>query len=208
MMYAKASKLLLPVVAIVLPMLPWVATAHAETKTAHALKAGTPVVSGGSYGSTLDLSLTSNALSPSRSGARTLRGPLSAPSNALIHCNKSYSFSDSNGTYTIQHACYGSTAPWGFRIKSTLCAIATSAVSETGMSWTRNGVTQPTQALHPGYPCDYTFHGTYNPARGNDRLTYSDHFTFSIPNGHADLHIYGSFTVLDSTCSPTSCRHR
>lgn len=127
-----------------------------------------------------------------------------APSGALIHCNKFYSFSDGNGTYTIQHACGGATAPWSFKISSGNCAIATSAVTEAGMSWTRNGVTQPRQSPHV-VPCDYLIHGTYNPARDYDRITYSDTMTFRFSNGTATLNIHGDFTLLGSPCSPTSC---
>lgn len=132
-----------------------------------------------------------------------------APSGALIHCNKGYSFPDSNGTYTIQHACGGTTAPWGFKISSSLCSIAISPVSEQGMDWTRNGVRQPRQAPHPVVPCGYQFHGTYSPARDFDKISYSDTMTFRVSvggsTGTATLNIYGSFTLLNSTCSPTSC---
>src|SRR4051812_33652363 len=36
------------------------------------------------------------------------------PRGAYLHCNRLYSFSDSNGTFTTQHACGGRTTPWGF----------------------------------------------------------------------------------------------
>lgn len=132
------------------------------------------------------------------------RSPHAAPSGALIHCNKFYSFSDSNGTYTIQHACFSATAPWSFKISPSVCAIVTSEVAETGMSWTRNGVTQSRQAPHVE-ACTYLFHGTYNPAKGLDKITYSDIFSFTVTGGRGSLTIRGSFTILDSTCSPTSC---
>lgn len=50
------------------------------------------------------------AQSPQNSSTAT---PAGQPAGAIVHCNKAYYFSDSNGTYTIQHACGGSTGPWG-----------------------------------------------------------------------------------------------
>jgi hypothetical protein len=127
--------------------------------------------------------------------------PAAAPSGALIHCNKYYSFPDANGTFHIQHACGSSTAPWGYNISPALCAAVVAPVTESGMNWTRNGVAQPRQAPHV-VGCTYQFHGTFNPGRDYDRITYSDHFTLP---GLGDLDIYGSFTLLGSPCSPTSC---
>lgn len=121
----------------------------------------------------------------------------SSPSNVYIFCSKAYAFADSNGTYNIQHACQTTTAPWGFRIAPSLCAIATSYVTESGMRWTRNGVTQPTQAPHV-VACSYVFHGTYNPGRGDDHISYGDGFTFAVKGGTASLSIHGNFILTDT----------
>lgn len=126
------------------------------------------------------------------------------PGGATIYCNRLYKFSDGDGTYSIQHGCGATSSPWGYKISSTVCAIVASTVHEAGMSWTRNGVAQGTQAFHD-VPCDYQFHGTYNPDRDYDHIAYADVFTFLVKGGHGTLQIHGDFTTVGSTCSPTSC---
>lgn len=96
---------------------------------------------------------------------------------AKFACNHLYSFSDSDGTYTVQHACGGSTAPWGFKLSSSIRSIVVGNVAESGMSWYKNYGKQPTQASHLVDPA-YQFHGTYNPVRMNDKVNYSDSFSF------------------------------
>lgn len=93
----------------------------------------------------------------------------------------------------------------GVKIAGNLCAAATSSVAEAGMSWTRNGAGQGTQSPHNA-PCDYQFHGTYNPDLDYDHIAYADTLTFRVSgNGTATLQIYGNFTTVGSPCSPTSC---
>jgi hypothetical protein len=126
----------------------------------------------------------------------------------FLVCNKVHSFSDSDGTYTIQHACGGTTGPWGYRISAGVCSFTISDVHETGMAWTRNGTRQGTQAQHTEY-CGYQFHGTYNPEHDFDSIAYSDDFTFTVDIdgdvGSADLNINGSF--YSAACSnPSVCR--
>jgi hypothetical protein len=134
-----------------------------------------------------------------------MKSPLGqGPTGAYLHCNKVYNFSDVNGTYTIQHACGGSTGPWGYRMSAALCGIIAGNVVEAGMSWTRNGVSQPRQAPHT-VGCTYIFHGTYNPDRDYDHISYVDSFTFAVKGGHGSLQIYGDFTTVGNPCSPTSC---
>jgi hypothetical protein len=135
-------------------------------------------------------------------------GVVAAPAQTnVIDCNRSYAFGDPNGTYTVQRACSSSVAPWGFKISAPLCGLAISNVTETGMSWTLNGVVKPRQAPHV-VGCAYQFHGSYNPVQPPDRVTYSDTFTFRIvasgSTGTARLHISGTL-VFDTPCSPTSC---
>lgn len=134
-----------------------------------------------------------------------MQSPLGqGPVGASLHCNHAYNFIDGDGTYTIQHACGGSTGPWSFRISSAVCGIVVGLVKEAGMAWTRNGVRQGTQATHT-QACSYLYHGTYNPDLDYDHITYSDTFTFAVDGGTGTLRIYGDFTTTGSTCSPTSC---
>lgn len=127
------------------------------------------------------------------------------PAGTIIHCNRLYTFSDGDGTYSIQHACGATSSPWGYKISTGVCAIVASAVTEAGMSWTRNGVAQGKQSPHVE-PCDYHFHGTYNPDHDYDHIAYADVFTFLVKgNGHGTLQIHGDFTTVGSPCSPTSC---
>lgn len=134
--------------------------------------------------------------------------PAAFPGDLAIHCNTGYNPSDANGTYSIQHACGGSTAPWAYKISPALCARATSTVAEAGMSWQYNGVSKPRQAPH-NESCLYTFHGTYNPATDYSTVTYEDTFIFSlVTNGKpskATLSIAGKLNLLGSPCSPTNC---
>jgi hypothetical protein len=121
----------------------------------------------------------------------------------IIHCDHSYRFTDSNGSFTLQRACGGTTAPWGYTIS--ICYIVVGPVNEGGMRWNRNGVAQPTQSPHYGYPCTYIFHGTFNPAKGNDNVYYGDTYTFKTSNGSGTLNMSGHVTFVDNPCSPTSC---
>jgi hypothetical protein len=129
----------------------------------------------------------------------------SGPSGgAFLVCNQAHLFSDTDGTYSVQHACGGTTAPWGYLISTGLCATVTSTVSETGMIWTRNGTAQPKQSPHVE-GCRYQFHGTYNPAHDFDEIKYSDDFLFEVEGDeNADLHIDGSF--YSAACdNPSVC---
>lgn len=171
---------------------------------------------GGEYGSSLTVSFPSGVGSPSQQAEVTrtiasIASPSTAPSRAIIHCDKRYAFPDSNGTFTIQRGCSSTVAPWGFVIAPHLCAVAISPVNEHGMAWTRNGSTMPRQAPHL-IGCTYIFHGTFNPARANDRVTYIDLYDFTVNIagniGSARLTIHGDYTYSSSPCSPTSCQQQ
>jgi hypothetical protein len=152
---------------------------------------------------------TANRIKASLEHATQTSRPGAGPTGgAFLVCDKVHSFSDSDGTYTIQHACQGTTGPWGYRISTGLCASVVSDVHESGMAWTRNGKTQGTQSPHTEY-CRYQFHGNYNPEDDFDLIAYNDYLTFTIEvggqTGSADLHIYGSF--YSAECSnPSVCR--
>jgi hypothetical protein len=126
------------------------------------------------------------------------RGPAAhGPQGAFLYCDHLYRFSDSDGSYTFQHKCGGTTGPWGYRLSTGLCSIVVTDVHEHGMAWHRNGKKQGTQAQHTEH-CRYQFHGTYNPDHDYDFISYSDTFTFKVDVGgevgNADLVISGSFT--------------
>lgn len=40
------------------------------------------------------------------------------PTWAHLDCNHLYRFGDSDGSFTIQHRCKGTTGPWGFQIST------------------------------------------------------------------------------------------
>jgi hypothetical protein len=126
----------------------------------------------------------------------------------FLVCNKAHSFSDPDGTFTIQHACGGSTGPWGYRISAGVCAFTVSDVDESGMTWMRNGVRQGMQSPHPEEYCRHQFHGTFNPERDFDIISYSDYFAFEIEvagqTGSANLEIKGSFYSAKCT-NPSVC---
>jgi hypothetical protein len=130
---------------------------------------------------------TGNVVHSARQAIQQIAGP----QGAHLECNKAWGFSDSDGTYTVQHACAGS--------------IATSNVTEAGVSWTRNGHIMSTQSPH-NVGCTCQFHGTYNPALDNDHLGYNDTFTFKVSgNGNAVLNIFGNFYLLSYPCTPAVC---
>jgi hypothetical protein len=168
---------------------------------------------GDEYGSSMTVSF------PGGLGSKTQRAAVrreitsfnqskKGPSGAIIHCNNAYAFPDTNGTFSIQRSCSGTTAPWAFRIAPHWCAVAISGVAEHGMAWTRNGAVMARQRLHHE-GCAYIFHGTFNPARANDKVTYIDLFDFTVDIagniGSARLTIRGDYTYSSSPCSPTSC---
>lgn len=139
------------------------------------------------------------------SAASQAVAPAARPANAYLYCNQPYTFTDANVSFYIQHACGGTTGPWGIKISSAVCAGASSSVSESGMTWARNGATMASQAPH-NQACSYTFHGTFNPDRDGDHISYVDVLRFRVgANGKATLQVYGDFTTTGSSCSPTSC---
>jgi hypothetical protein len=125
------------------------------------------------------------------------------PKGAYLYCNHAYSFSDSDGTFTFQHKCGGTTGPWGYRLSAGLCSLVVSDVAEKGMSWKRNGKTQGANAAHPAEYCGYQYHAAFNPDHDYDFINYSDTLDFQIDIdgevGAADVVAYGSFTSAGCT---------
>jgi hypothetical protein len=117
------------------------------------------------------------------------------PQGAVIHCNRQTTYADADGTYTLIHKCGGPTAAWGYKISPALCSMIVGNLHEYGMMWARNGKTQGTQSPHTKYGCLDQVHGSYNPAKDNDHIAYSDVITFAVKGGHGQVQIYGSFTL-------------
>lgn len=119
-----------------------------------------------------------------------------------LHCNQAYSVSDSDGTFTYQHSCTGTTSAWGYKLSVAVQAITVSDVDEYGMVWDRNGTSMPDQADHLE-PASYQFHGTFNPVHNGDDIVYVDQFTFTIDvdgdTGSADLIINGAIHQLSTS---------
>lgn len=103
--------------------------------------------------------------------------PAGEGTGARIHCNHPYYFPDSNGTFTIQRKCNGLTAPWGYKFNSHVVSICTGVVHEQGMGWWLNGDQRPRQAQHNA-PCNYQWHGTFNPVVKGWEVRYYDAWTF------------------------------
>jgi hypothetical protein len=109
--------------------------------------------------------------------AQALQAGLRAPVAAMLQCNRYYEFYDSNGRYTIQHACGSQFAPWSFRMSANIQAIVFGNVSERGLMWKVNGRTMSMQSPHV-VAASYLFHGTYNSITANANIQYQDVFTF------------------------------
>jgi hypothetical protein len=189
-----------------------VGTAHAQTPNPH--RASTWVLTeptAESYSGTVQLSFTGLTTEQLESLGRPVSSqedaqpailppPSDGGSYFTAKCDHYYEFSDYSGTFSYQHGCTASTSPWGYRISSALQSIATGSVHEAGLSWTRNGTVQPRQSPHVE-SVGYLFHGTFNPLRNGDRLTYDDDFSFPIrvgaSTGTAHIHITGA--ILQSS---------
>lgn len=111
-----------------------------------------------------------------------------------IYCNRSYTFSDSNVRFDVQRRCDLTVAPWGLRLQPNVRSICAGPASEAGMYWSRNGTTQPRQSPHV-QPCDYIFHGRFNPTVRGDEVGYQNMFTFRHnvgPGGRARVTVSGN----------------
>jgi hypothetical protein len=140
-------------------------------------------------------------------GAPPTKSTKAGPSGERLLCNNYYSWSDSNGTFSLEHKCKGNTAPWGFWLSKKLRSIAAGPVTERGMDWVRNGKKMARQSPHT-VPADYVFHGTFSNSPDGTRISYDDLFTFRHnlgPGGTVTLSIAGNF-VLTGTPPDPPCR--
>ena len=128
---------------------------------------------------------------------RQLVASAAGPQGTTISCNHLASWTDYDGTFTLQHACGGSTAPWGYTLSRAVCSGATTPVYEAGMMWALNGTTQGTQSFH-SEPCGYQLHGSFNPALDNSHVAYSDVMTWNAGAAHLQVQIYGSFVLASN----------
>jgi hypothetical protein len=118
----------------------------------------------------------------------------------VMNCNVPNSWSDANGTFTLQLNCAAGTLPWGFSMSSALKASIIGLCSEEGMAWWLNGVAQPNNAPHPNVGCGYLFHGTFNPtSESYATVRYGDIINFNIDyegiEGPASLDFGGKVTL-------------
>ena len=118
------------------------------------------------------------------------------PAGQTLACNYLYWWTDTFGQYTFQHACGGSTAPWGYKITSAFCAtLASPYVYEGGMGWSKNGVLVTIANGHYDNCLDID-HNTYLPTAKGNHISYADYFAFELANGETgDLQIFGSFIL-------------
>lgn len=121
------------------------------------------------------------------------------PTGQDLYCLASYAWSDSNGSFSLQHKCGGSTAPWGYKFSLSLRNIVTGYVFEHGMWYSVNGTGMGRGATHY-VPDSYQFHGTFSRTNDYTRVRYDDYFTFRVNvggrPGDGALSIAGSFRFI------------
>ncbi len=141
-----------------------------------------------------------DAVELTHSAEKSVTPMAAGPSGAYLDCNRAYAWSDVNGTFSLQRACFTGTAPWGYRLSPYIQGIVAGLVSELGLSWVRNGEPMSRMAPHT-VPASYIFHGTFNPARAGDRIVYNDYFNFRHnlgQGGSAQIHIFGTFHLTNN----------
>jgi hypothetical protein len=110
-----------------------------------------------------------------------------------LKCGQEYRHTEpTEGTLGLRFQClpsYG-VLNWDFTLSPSQRAQIPlgNVVSESGLSWTRNGAPGAKNAPHPAEPSDYWFHGTMNPVSVGDTIFYEDTCTY--PN------TFGSETTL------------
>jgi len=124
---------------------------------------------------------------------------MAGPAGENLYCLASYTWSDSNGSFSLQHKCYSTTAPWGYRFSLSLRNIIYGYVSEKGMWYSVDGVSMARGAPHY-VPDDYQFHGTFSRTNDYTRVRYDDYFTFRVNVGgrlgDGALSIAGNFRFI------------
>jgi len=70
------------------------------------------------------------------------------------------------------------------------------------MIWTRNGNSQPQQSPHT-VSKGYVFHGTFNPLKDGDVLSFTDILTFTVDvngnTGHGNIIVFGNIKQLSTS---------
>lgn len=95
----------------------------------------------------------------------------------IMFCSTGRSYTDSNGTLSLQRSCTGRTLAWGYKISSGVQAIIVSNVNETGMWYWINGTRQSRNSPH-NEPKNYNFHGSFSNISNNQTIQYQDYMTF------------------------------
>ncbi len=101
---------------------------------------------------------------------------------AVLRCDKNPSWSDVRGTLHARFNCHKSTINWGYQVSRQVQAIITGPVREVGVSWWRNGKSQPRNAGHT-VVASYLMHGTLNPVNHGDHVQFQDYMTFRVNFG-------------------------
>lgn len=110
------------------------------------------------------------------------------PTAEQIYCDRSYSFRDDRGTFSVQRKCDRKRAPWGYRIASALQPTVVGSLRQRGMWYTVNGGALRKDYAHVAPP-NYTFHGFFR-AKRKDRVSYADRISWRHnigPGGNARL---------------------
>lgn len=95
----------------------------------------------------------------------------------IMFCSTGRSYTDSNGTLSLQRSCPYRNLQWGYKISSGVQAIIVSNVNETGLWYWINGVRQSRNSPH-NVAKNYNFHGTMSNISNNRTVQYQDYMTF------------------------------
>lgn len=95
----------------------------------------------------------------------------------VMYCSTGRSYTDRNGTMSLQGSCTYRNLQWGYKISSGVQAIIVSNVNETGLWYWINGVRQSRNSPH-NVPKNYNFHGTMSNISNNRTVQYQDYMTF------------------------------
>jgi hypothetical protein len=125
----------------------------------------------------------------------------STASFKTLTCGTSGGYADSNGLFTYQYYCSGSTRtiPWGFSLSASNQATVVGLVNETGLRWWCNGAFVGQNAPH-AVPPSYQFHGTMNPVAAGCMIDYQDYMTWRHnigSGGTAALTLAGTFYLAN-----------
>jgi hypothetical protein len=97
-----------------------------------------------------------------------------------VKCNKPYTWSIPAGSFSYQHACGGSTSPWGWHFSPSYEKRIISSVHESGITWAVVGEKGGHTGAPHTKPSYYLFHGTFNPLHDGNKMSWADVYTYII----------------------------